>query len=480
MSRNNHPFQVLVTTGNADVLDPNVNVESLAVGQIGVFDAETNVSLDENSKPRNIYLAVGVDKTGGSTLNSINKSAGQKISLKDIKSYTYRAHTAARPQILDFAGYTANCDENYAIRLEFENAKIRKRIGYNQFSHTYAIKSGDCTGCEGCPSGDCVAVTEAMVNAINADDHGFVDAVAISPKTGSILVTGAPSGDGDVTFTHNGTAITVALLAADTAGDAAVKIAAALTADSTFSGYTVAVDTTTAEKVNITANGGADDTLTFVDTDTTNTAVTIVEPAVTEVTDYVAWKAANPSSCLGIRMTTNSVAIDQFCSIPVDFYKPLQTTIIPSAKDGFIGNGSFVDVQEAVYEEGDGRVVQQLEYRAGGFNGKPGVYKVSETTGLPAKGFRYFADAAVKYDLISLQYDQEYMGGFQQFKTPRETIIAIPETDTTTIAALLTVLDAMVPTGFDALTDDAAAANADPAVVERTQDHDDVSLDGIS
>lgn len=445
MSRNSHPFQVLVTTGNATVIASGNTVDDLAVGQIGIFDAETNLSIDGSDPVKKFYLAVGVDSTGGSTFDSINVSAGQSIPSRGITNYQKNAYNAGSPQIIDFVGYTADCDENYSIKLEFKNALLRQRLGFVGFSKTYAIKSGCCEGCEECPSGDCVAVTEAMVNAINLDVDDFVEAVAIGPKVGSVLVTGAgPTGDGTITFTFNGTAIALEVANADDAAATATKIAAALSGDAAFDGYTVAVDGTTAEKVNIVKDlvtGGLADTLTLVDTDTTGIATTIVAPVSAEITDYDAFATDYPDVCPGIRMTTKPITNTALTNVPAKYYKPLQTTAIPSAGDGFDCNGEFVVAQNATMEEGTGRAVQQLEYRAGGWNGKPGPYRASEATGLAREGFRYFAAANVNYLTISLEYETPTTSSSTENINACETIIAIPTGDTVTSAALLSALD---------------------------------------
>ena len=46
MSTNNKVFQVLVTKGNASALTAGGTLDSLASGQIGVFDANTNLAID--------------------------------------------------------------------------------------------------------------------------------------------------------------------------------------------------------------------------------------------------------------------------------------------------------------------------------------------------------------------------------------------------------------------------------------------------
>jgi len=86
MSANNPVFQVLVPTGDQVVLPAGSPVTALAVGQIGVFSATTNLSQDATTivNERAIFLAVGVDTAGGTTLDDVATSAGQNIPRNDV------------------------------------------------------------------------------------------------------------------------------------------------------------------------------------------------------------------------------------------------------------------------------------------------------------------------------------------------------------------------------------------------------------
>jgi len=80
MSTNNKVFQVLVTKGNAALPSRSATLDSLAVGQLGIFDAKTNLAIDGTTNPvRDFYLAVGVDNDGDTVMDGVNFSAGQLI-----------------------------------------------------------------------------------------------------------------------------------------------------------------------------------------------------------------------------------------------------------------------------------------------------------------------------------------------------------------------------------------------------------------
>ena len=407
MSRNNDVFQILVTKGNEPVLPADSKLEDLKPGQIGVFNSNTNLSIDGSSPVKEFFLAVGVDRDGDGVTEAINTSAGQVIQTRNVRFYDFRPHTAPKPMILELSDYKANCDTDYAVRLEFRNQEIYRRQGYNQFTHTYAVRTACCEDCADCPSGDMNEITKLMMEAMNTDEYGLVTAEAIAVDALTIATHG-------------------------TSADYAVG------------------------------------------------AVIPLE----EFDAIIAFNAVQPDDTTKvstkIRMTTNAVAVNNFCSINLKYYHPRQTVIIPSLVEGFNCTGKATITQEAAFEEGSGYDVKQKEYHAGGWNGKPGPYRVSTATGLSKEEFEYFADPKVKYDQLALTYDQFSVGGWQEYLNHLATEIAIPADETTTRDSLVAVLDAIVgPSGFDALSDDAASADVDPTVTEATSDKDDTALDGI-
>jgi hypothetical protein len=177
-NRNNDVFQVLVTKGNQAVLPAGQAVETLAVGQIGVFDANTNLSVA--TAPREFYFAVGVNRSGGTALEDIKTSAGQLIQKKGIVNNSFVAHTASQPMIVKVGDYNAECETDYAVKIEFRNSRIYRTQGFNQFSKTYGITTS-CCDCEvGCGSGDANEITKLLVNEINMEKDGLVLAQPIA------------------------------------------------------------------------------------------------------------------------------------------------------------------------------------------------------------------------------------------------------------------------------------------------------------
>lgn len=200
MARNNDVFQVLVTKGNLEVLPRGKKLASLSPGQIGVFDANTNLAIDGSQGNRNFYLAVGLDLDGDGVTDEVAKSTGSHIQKKNIQFYSFRPHTASRPMKVVLKDFTADCETEYGIKLELRNQEIYRSQGYNQFTKTYSIVTGCCDGCEPtCPSGDANEITKLLFININNDPTGLVKANII-PR-GNVSAAGVtPDVNGHLTL----------------------------------------------------------------------------------------------------------------------------------------------------------------------------------------------------------------------------------------------------------------------------------------
>lgn len=182
MARNNDVFQVLVTSKNQNILGVGNKITSLQPGQLGVFDFDTNISIDGSLPVRNFYLAVGVDKDGDGVIDDVVKSRGSHIQKRNIVYYSYRPHTAGKPMKVVLKDYTAECETEYGIKLEFRNQNIYTIQGYNQFTKTYSIVTSCCNGCQPtCPSGDANEITSLLYQNVMNDSTGLVK-VHILPR----------------------------------------------------------------------------------------------------------------------------------------------------------------------------------------------------------------------------------------------------------------------------------------------------------
>ena len=178
-----------------------------------------------------------------------------------------------------------------------------------------------------------------------------------------------------------------------------------------------------------------------------------------------------------LEIETVSQTIQDFCSVSLNYMYPRQTVAILTKVGNFKCTGSIKTTQTAVFEEGAGIDVKQLEYKAKGWT--EGPYRVSTVNGV-ADNRIFITDANAKYDVFALTYDQFSLGGWLEYFHNQASIIAIPTADTVTRNGLAAILDKVaVAQGFEALADDAAAAIADPTVIEKTTDKS-VTTDGIS
>ena len=85
MSTNNKVFQVLVTKGDKALAVAGTKVDVLEDGQLGIFDAKTNLAVSVTPVNK-FYLAVGV--TDGDGVDDMLASAGQEIqSLDNFKGF---------------------------------------------------------------------------------------------------------------------------------------------------------------------------------------------------------------------------------------------------------------------------------------------------------------------------------------------------------------------------------------------------------
>ena len=374
MSRNNDVFQVLVTKGNQAVLAAGNEVTDLLPGQIGVFNFESNISIDGTAPVRNFYLAVGLDRNGDGVTDDIRKSAGSHIQSRNIAFYSYRPFQAGRPHIIEFKDFKTQCGEQYGFALEFRNQQIYRTQGYVQFKVNYVVEGPCCDGCStGCESGDDNLVAKKLVDAVNMDPRGFVTAQLFNTTTNAVVT------DYDAFVTAN-------------------------------------------EAVNN-------------DDDPTNDVK------------------------LGIRLTSVPQTINNYAGVDTKYFHMRETFMVPSKLIGFECNGDFVTTQKPLVTQGLGYDLQYLEYMAGGWNNNPGPYRTFAVNGL-AKNIEYFAEKNTQYGILALTYDQFSIGGWLEYLNNEASIVAIPQADATTRAAILTILDRITAlTQFDALADDAAAYN---------------------
>lgn len=462
MATTNPVNQVLVTSGNQALLAAGSRPEALAIGQLGIFNYHTGLSIDGSvpADAKDIFLAVGIDPLGVGSIQDINKSAGQMIQVKHGKTYTFKGYVPAISKVIDVMGFTARCEEDYALKIEFRNGQIYQETGYNQFAETFAYRTACCSDpCADCASGNCAELALGIGTNINSHpDHLATATYIVNAITATVAAE--PTAAGNIVV-RIGTATvytdyTVAIVDADTVTTAAAKIVAVINAQANspyFASNLLGV-MTIYPKV---STQGSTETLVYQTPVAGMTITPIVAATKTVVADTAAFTLANPGVCLGIRITSNSMAVNaKSGGINLKYVKNRQTDMIISSPIGFTCNGTITTLTELQMNEGSGYDIQQLEYEAGGFNGKPGPYRQSTITGMERQGITYFASATANYNVFVLSYDQQSVGGWLEYLNNLETIIAVPCADNTTLAGIPAVLD-LIFTQFGAMAGDVAA-----------------------
>lgn len=174
MAKSIDVFKVIVTKGSDPVLAKDKELEDLLPGQIGVFDAETHVSLDATSNFYDFYFAVGIDRDGDGVSEDFQFSAGARIQARNMRFVEKVNYVAPLPKVIKISDFKGTCNTEYSIRLDLSNLQILRRTGYNKFAKTYVTTTGCCGACETCGSGNCVEVALGLYNEIKNDKDGLV------------------------------------------------------------------------------------------------------------------------------------------------------------------------------------------------------------------------------------------------------------------------------------------------------------------
>ncbi len=189
MISNSPLFQVLVTAGNQAPAIAGKKPEELLSGQIGVFDYETNLTIDGTVplKNRKFYLAVGVNKlaAAGSAITDIVRSAGSNIQKAAIADYNRKEYTAPvdKKVVITFGEILPLQD--YAIKLLVANQEAYANYGFNLPNKSFTARSGKQVGTTGLADGNQLVIDLAA--AINADDEKIFTTRFLDPTDNAVV-----------------------------------------------------------------------------------------------------------------------------------------------------------------------------------------------------------------------------------------------------------------------------------------------------
>ena len=185
MSRTSNPiFAVLITSGNSAMVANGTFVANTGVGQLGAFNAKTNLAVDNTSPASElteIYFAVGIDRDGDTVTDDIIKSAGRCIQRHNVVSYDIACYQAHVPQVVVANNYIASCGETQGFRITITDADAFVAYGFQPFEKVINVVNDDCEGCEDCPSGDCKAFALAFRTKANEDPDGLFTVKLVDP-----------------------------------------------------------------------------------------------------------------------------------------------------------------------------------------------------------------------------------------------------------------------------------------------------------
>lgn len=140
--KNNPVFQVLVVS-QATAAAPGALLEALTVGQLGIFNADTNLAVTPSAPfPDKFYFAVGIPNASG-TLGDVRKSAGEYIKKALINTvYSQDAKAGVNGvTTLTLTGFVPASNKDYVIRFTFMNADTMQMQGFNHPTKTFVIST---------------------------------------------------------------------------------------------------------------------------------------------------------------------------------------------------------------------------------------------------------------------------------------------------------------------------------------------------
>lgn len=140
--------------------------------------------------------------------------------------------------------------------------------------------------------------------------------------------------------------------------------------------------------------------------------------------------------------------VNQFYDINTRFQNIRQTKVEVAFVDGYTDAGAKYEVtNEGKPEEGSGYNLRQREYFAGGWNGRPGIYRQSSVTGLALPGFVYRAKDGGKYHTYDIAYANHSNAGWGDYWNDIATTIAVDSEGAqgaATVTALTAFFNALI------------------------------------
>lgn len=179
--------RILVQKGTDALLSAAATPDTLAAGQIGVFNASTGLSITTGTTATPFFVAVGLGN------GKYRRSAGTILD-KNVRNTTVTCYTAPVTQIVDVRGICAECATDYAIKMDITSSNYWTSHGMQPFMQTVTYTSPCCSD----GSASCLSLAQGLRNAINNDPNGLFTASLLDPDDVSVGASVIDEGTWDV------------------------------------------------------------------------------------------------------------------------------------------------------------------------------------------------------------------------------------------------------------------------------------------
>lgn len=454
---------LLVSTGNQAVIAAGSTLDQLATGQLGVFDAKTNLSVDANSTARTFYLAVG---TASGHLKS------NVITVADVESYNTRCASAPQEGVYDLVvGGCKNCTDDYVLRFAITSPSDFYKMGYQPLYKTFVVGKDCCGNCDNCDNEAeiCAEVIKKLRDEINADKDGLFTAWAIDPNKATSLnaavlsdadianLVNAQSAQGwftinDWTGLDDGKTVTVGTTTL-TEGPAA-DFTAGTSNEATATSLATAIDNIAGVSatavgnvviVTLDAAGAAGNTTVF----TTNAVAGV---SLTGEGTLIGGADATATACPALRIQTVLPTLKDWCNIPETYDFPRNVKLVAAPVEGLACCGSVTERQIPTLEEGSFEEVKYREYVAKGHLAGP--YRQTQSGVFIGDSYTQVVDGQ-DYNAIDIHYRFNHFSGNLSYSDPKLVTVFMPCNANTTASGFSAIIDALLP-AFNAQADDLA------------------------
>lgn len=433
----NRVFKFL-TAANGTTLEPvgqalyqTNGTFNLAVGQVGIYNYDTKVSVDATTilNAKRVFIAVGRDSDGDGNVDYIDSSL--PIDTSKLLSVEKQGYVAPVAQVKEFAWNKTDCETEYCVQFTLESVEISEYMGFNPLRKTFSYTTDCCDdNCDTCGGGDCTKLASELVDLINADPDGFVTASLVTAndlKATTVDITGIDN----ISITVKGVAQTASFNALTDDAASAARLQNELNAllNSSGAGGFATVEWIAATNSTVTISN------------TTATAFDLLDAAVSKGADAA---AADEDSCPSIRVTTNFAKVANFCHLPVNMVKANGINLEITGLCGFDCNFTVSTVTDLVYEMNSGVVLKDTEEEATGF-GENSLYRYTSLI-QPDTARTLYVDASKTYTTLSVESIDRHEGApsGHMFDSVQKTIIAFETADTAQADALETILNAVL------------------------------------